>query len=242
VTVVFPLSPAVLAVREDLAAWPGVVAVAAIVTAAALVPGVRRRVVAMGLATFVIFLLPVVALPGTLILDCRLVLPAVGVLLALAEIARAAIEREADPARRRLFAAFAGVTGALLALLTAGYESAFRDARAFAREAVAASPHSPLARFALGQSYQRDGRDDRALVEYRAALELGPAEVVHNDIAVIDMHAGRWLEAEAELRAELALNPSYPIAYVNLARVLRHLGRDGEADEAAARARELADR
>jgi tetratricopeptide (TPR) repeat protein len=236
--IVFPVSPTVLAVREDVAAWPGVAALVAIAAAALLLPGVRRSVVAFGLAAFALLLAPAILLPGTLILDCRLVLPAVGVFIALAELARAALEgSRAEP---RFFVAFTAVAAVVLAAITAGYEGAFRDRRAFARAAVAASPHSPLAHVALGEVYQRDGADDRALAEYRAALDLAPAEVAHNNIAVIHMRAGSWPEAERELRAEIAIDPRYPVAYANLARVLRHLGRDAEADEADAEARALA--
>jgi len=68
------------------------------------------------------------------------------------------------------------------------------------------------------------------------ALALGPAEVVHNDIAVIAMKDGRWPEAETELRAELTLNPGYGTAEYNLAIVLRREGRMTEACEAVKRA------
>jgi Flp pilus assembly protein TadD len=43
------------------------------------------------------------------------------------------------------------------------------------------------------------------------------------------MSAGRWDEAERELRSELAIQPRYARAYRNLAIVLRHEGRDEEA-------------
>ena len=46
------------------------------------------------------------------------------------------------------------------------------------------------------------------------------------------MKDGRWAEAEAELRAELALNPGYGTAEYNLAIVLRREGRMPEACEA----------
>jgi Flp pilus assembly protein TadD len=124
----------------------------------------------------------------------------------------------------------------VLVLVTVGFESAYRDPAAFAREAVAGSPHSPLAHFCLGQAEQRAGQDDGALAEYRAALALGPAEVVHNDIAVIAMKRGDWVEAEGELRAELARNPGYATARYNLAIVLRREGRVAEACEAAGEA------
>ena len=135
-----------------------------------------------------------------------------------------------------MLVAFGGVGVAALALVTVAFEGAFRDPALFAHDAVAGSPRSPMAHFCLGQVEQRAGHDDRALVEYRAALALGPAEVVHNDIAVIAMKDGHWPEAEAELRAELALNPGYATAEYNLAVVLRREGRMPEACDAVTRA------
>jgi tetratricopeptide (TPR) repeat protein len=224
--IALPVRPTVLAVASDLPLWPGLLAAAALALAVWRLPRARRPVIAFGALAFVLFLAPTLAVPGTLVLDHRLVLPAVGALIVFGELLRAL-----RPERRTL-AAFAGVGVAALGLVTVGFEGAFRDPGAFAREAVASSPRSPMAHFCLGQVEQRAGNDDRALAEYRTALALGPAEVVHNDIAVIAMKDGRWAEAEAELRAELALNPGYGTAEYNLAIVLRREGRMPEACEA----------
>jgi protein O-mannosyl-transferase len=223
---VFPVGPTVLAVVGDLSMWPGLVAGIAMALAAWRLGRVRRSVVGFGALAFLLFLVPVLAVPGTLVLDHRLVLPAVGVLVVLGELVRALAPE------RRLLTAFAAVGVAALALVTFAFEGAFRDPGRFAREAVAGSPRSPMAHFCLGQVEQRAGHDDRALAEYRTALALGPAEVVHNDIGVLAMKNGRWPEAEAELRAELALNPGYATAEYNLAIVLRREGRRSEACEA----------
>ncbi len=240
--VVFPFDPTVLAAPEDVSSWPGVLAAAGLAAGARFVPGVRRRVVAFGIAAFVLLLAPVLAGTGTLVLDNRLYLPACGVLLAVAEIARAAAFERPAPApavERRLFVGLSAVVVLVLVVITAGYEGSFRDRRAFARAAVAGAPHSALAHFCLGKTYQTDGDDDRALAEYETSLALGPGEVVHNNIAVIDMAHGRWAEAEGELREELALDPRYARAYDNLAIVLRHEGRAEEARAAAETARQL---
>jgi hypothetical protein len=227
---VLPVRPTVLAVLGDLPVWPGVAAAVGIALATWRLPRARRPVIAFGALAFVLFLAPALAVPGTLVLDHRLVLPAVGVLIVLGEIVRA-LRPE-----RRLLVAFGGVGVAALALVTVAFEGAFRDPSLFAREAVAGAPRSPMAHFCLGQVEQRAGDDDRALVEYRTVLALGPAEVVHNDIAVIAMKDGHWAEAEAELRAELALNPGYATAEYNLAVVLRREGRMAEACDAVMRA------
>lgn len=217
----------------DASPWLGAAAAVALGAAAMLVPGVRRRVVALGLAAYVLFLLPPLLATGSLVLDERLYVPAAGIVLVVAEILRALAPE------RRTFAAFAAVAIAMLAIITLAFERSFRDRRAFARDAVDGSPHSALAHFCLGQSEQLDGQDDRALADYRAALDLGSTEVVHNDIAVIAMKYARWGDAERELREEIAVNPGFATAWSNLAIVLRHEGRPAEAEDAERRALEL---
>jgi tetratricopeptide (TPR) repeat protein len=227
--VIAPLDPTVLAIARDVAWWPGVAAAAALGLATRFVPGVRRRIVALGVAAFVALLAPALALSGTLVLDHRLYLPACGALLACAEVARAAAFGRTLSAPARLVAAYGAAGAFVLGVLTFAYEGAYRDRHAFARQAVIDSPHSPLAHLCLGQSLQIDGRADRARAEYLAALALGPAEVAHNNLAVLDMKAARWSDAEHELRAELAQNPRYAVAWSNLAIVLRHEDRPDEA-------------
>jgi tetratricopeptide (TPR) repeat protein len=229
--VLLPFDPTVLAVPEDLPVWPGALAALALGGATWWVPGVRRRVVVCGVLAFVLLLAPVLALPGTLVLDSRLVLPACGLLLAVAELARAAIFARGDgrPTSPTLFIALSAILAVALLAITTGYEGAFHDRRTFAREAVAGSPHSALAHFCLGQIDQMDGDDDRALAEYQTSLALAPGEVVHNNVAVLYMKGARWADAERELREELSIDPRYARAYDNLAIVLRHEGRDDES-------------
>ena len=237
--VVFPVDPTVLAAPEDLSPWPGVLAALAIAAGARFVHGVRPRVVALGMSAFVLLLLPVLATPGTLVLDNRLYLPACGVLLAIAEIVRAAAFERPEPTPPKLLVGLSAIGLLVLVAITAGYEESFRDRRTFARAAVAGAPHSPLAHFCLGKAYQTDGDDDRALAEYETSLALGPGEVVHNNIAVIHMAHARWKDAERELGEELAIDPRYARAYDNLAIVLRHEGRDEESRAATETARVL---
>jgi Tfp pilus assembly protein PilF len=230
---VFPANPSLVTVKDDVSVWPGALAIGVVVAAACVLPSVRWRTVAAGGATYLLFLLPALLVPGTLIQSSRLYLPAVGVVLSVAEIVRALGARD----RTLLDASFATAVAALAAI-TVGYEGTFRDRHAFARGAVDAAPHSPLAHFCLGQSYQVDGASDRALAEYRLALLLGETYVVHNNIGVIYMASARYAEAEREFREELSLDPRYARAYRNLAIVLRHEGRPEEswrADEEAER-------
>jgi tetratricopeptide (TPR) repeat protein len=224
-----PIDVAPIRATADLRVAPGVAAALGLALAAVYLPGVRRRVLALGLLVFAVFALPAAAAGGSLFLDSRLVLPAVGLAIAVAELAQAAIRET----RTRIAVAVATVAG--LAAVSAGYEGAFRDPRSFALAAVAGSPGSALAHLCLGRSYQGTGDDDRALAEYEEALRLAPAEVAHNNIAVIYMKRGEWDAAERELDGELALNPRYARAYLNRAIVMRRTGR---LDRACADARQ----
>jgi protein O-mannosyl-transferase len=231
--IVVPINPSLVSVRSDLPVWTGAGAAALAGLCVWRVRGIRSPVVAMGGAVFLLFLLPSLGAGGTLLLGSRLYLPACGAILALVEIARALV------ADRPTLLAFSSATAAVLAAISVTYEGSFRDRRSFARAAVAGSPHSPLAHFCLGQSYQVDGDPNRALAEYRTALELGATMGVHNNIAVLFMAQSRWSDAEGELREEVALDPRYARAHRNLAIVLRHENRLDEARDADERAREL---
>jgi tetratricopeptide (TPR) repeat protein len=227
-----PTRLSLIADSSDVPVWPGLVVACAIVLAAWRIPGVRRRVVALGLAVFALGLAPALAAGGSLVLQSRLYLPACGVFIVAAEIVRAL-----GPARRTI-AAVGGTLVGVLALVTLGYQGTFADRLAFARNAVDEAPRSSLAHFCLGQALHASGQGDRALAEYQAALSLGPALAVHNDIAVLYMADARWDDAERELRAEIAVDPDFAIAHANLGVVLR---REGRLDEACAeQARALA--
>jgi Flp pilus assembly protein TadD len=227
-----PMHLSLIADSSDVPVWPGLAVACGIVLATWRIPGVRRRVVALGVVVFALWLAPAIAAGGSLLLQSRLYLPACGVVIVAAEIARAIA-----PAQRTL-AAVAGTLVGVLALVTLGYEGTFADPLAFARNAVDESPRSSLAHFCLGQAWHASGRTDRALAEYEAALSLGATLAVHNDIAVIYMVDARWDDAERELRAEIAVDPDFAIAHANLGVVLR---REGRLDEACAeQARALA--
>jgi tetratricopeptide (TPR) repeat protein len=223
---VLPLHLSVLATPEDSWLWPGAVG-AALVFAALLVPGIRRASVLFAAACFAILVAPGLPASGLLALESRLYLPALGVVLAACEIARAV---GGWPRGAKL--AVGGVLVAVLAGASFSYGGEFRDRLTFSEAAVRGSPHSALAHRNLGVTYQLAGDPARARREYEAALGEDAAEpVVHNNLAVLYMATGQLAAAERELRQELAINPDYPQAHENLALVLRALGRAGEANQ-----------
>jgi hypothetical protein len=232
--VVFPVNPTLLAVTDDAPIGLGLVAMALLASLTGLVPGVRRRTVALGVVVFALWSLPPLAMPGTLTLNHRLYLPACGVLIAFAEIVRAVA------AERRAVAAFGAGTVAALGALALAFGATFHDRRVFALASVDTAPLAPLAHVCLGRVCQLDGDDDRALAEYASAIGLGAVDVVHNNMAVIHMAHARWSDAEREIHEELRVDPRYARAYDNLAIVLFRTGRFDDARAAAGRARALA--
>lgn len=232
---VFPFSPSLVGVASDSTLAGGMLAVVLAGALVVAVRGTRLRTVLFGAVVFVLWSLPPLATRGTLVLESRLYLPALGVVIAATELTRA-LRLEA-----RVLGAFGAAAIAILAVIAAGYEATFRNPRSFAQAAVDAAPRSPVAHFCMGAVDQRAGDYDRALVEYGRAMDLGSTYVVHNNVAVIDMARGRWADAERELDAELVVDPGYAVAYRNLAIVLRHEGRTDDASDAEARAQRLAE-
>lgn len=220
--ILLPVSLAPIATIDDTASWPGVAAVLVLLVLLVLLVRrggkVRSPVIAFGAIVYVLALAPTLFTPGSLVLENRLYLPAVGMIIVIAELA--------DKARleRGVAIAIGSVTTLALAALTFGYASAYRDPLAFGKAAVKGSPTSPLAHFTLGQARQLRGELEAAIGEYATALALDPNEpIVHNNLAVIHMKRGDWARAQAELEAELRVNPGYGVAVENLSIVRRRL-------------------
>lgn len=180
----------------------------------------RGKVLAFGVCVYGSSLVPTLVVGGSLALESRLYLPAVGVVIALCALV--------DSVRLERSASIAGGAAVLLVfgVLSVGYSGAYADPLAFGKAAVAGAPRSALAHFTLGQARQMRGEFQSARDEYARALDENADEpIVRNNLAVIYMRDGEWLEAERELEAELRVNPEYPVALENLQVVRRHLER-----------------
>jgi tetratricopeptide (TPR) repeat protein len=214
-----PVQPSVLATAEDTALAPGLVAVALAIAAIAWTRP-RRTPLVFALVCFVAFVAASLPASRVLQLESRLALPAVAIVIAVAEVAG----RLGGPARVR--SAGGGLVVAALAAVSIAYTGDFSDRRAFSEASVHGSPRSALARRNLGVTLQLAGETEAARRAYEAALANDAAEpVVRNNLAVMAMADGRLPEAERLLREELAVNPSYEPARRNLALVLRAMGR-----------------
>ena len=215
-SLLFPSSPKLLAVPEDVGLVPGVVAWGLAVFVAFKAPEQQRRRYCFGLVAFVAFLVPSVPASGRLILESRLYLPAVGVAWALAELVKTVRLPEAV---RLAAAAFVPVA---LAVSSWRVLAGHADRLSFAQMVARGSPRSALAARNLGVAHQLAGENDAARRAYARALAADPTEpLVHNNLAVLFMAEGKLDDAEQELRAELARDPDTREAQDNLARIRR---------------------
>jgi spermidine synthase len=108
----------------------------------------------------------------------------------------------------------------------------FGEAIPFAQRAVAAAPKDFEARLILAKSLARDGRTAEAepiLAGLAAEDEAGHYPGAHLYLGLAAMGSNRTV-AETALRRYLQMRPNEPAARRDLARVLRRLGRDREAD------------
>lgn len=109
----------------------------------------------------------------------------------------------------------------------------YADAAALLRQALALRPDHADSWFNLGYALRHTRAYPAALEAYAEALRhhVGGAEAVHvNRAAILSEYMERTDEAEAELRAALAINPAFLPAWLNLGGLMEDLG---NADAAA---------
>lgn len=115
----------------------------------------------------------------------------------------------------------------------------FADAATAFEAVLARQPDLPDLWYNLGYAQRRARRFEDALLSYREALDRGAAkpEQIHLNRAVIfAQDLGRPDEAETDLKAALALAPSYISALINLGGLHEDRGQRDEAKAAYQRA------
>ncbi|MBN2885019.1 tetratricopeptide repeat protein [Patescibacteria group bacterium] len=148
-------------------------------------------------------------------MEHRLYLPIFGVLIILAETEN--FWKKRSLSFRYYFLAAIFITFIVINLV---HTRSFQNRLSFWHQAVASSPHSPLAQRNLGAMYYLDGDLNLAEMRFRQALQLNPQEVMaHNNLAAIYIDRGDLWRGEIELKKELEINPNYDIALFNLGRI-----------------------
>jgi serine/threonine protein kinase/Flp pilus assembly protein TadD len=121
----------------------------------------------------------------------------------------------------------------------------YAEAETSLRRALELSPEGfpeYLALNELGVAIYRQQRYDEAIEFFRQSVALEPEDPSphHNFGDGLAVHQARYAEAEAPLRTAIRLNPNDPDYHDSLGRVLEGLGRNSEAQESFAQARQLA--
>jgi tetratricopeptide (TPR) repeat protein len=212
---IFPFNLSVLPVLRDSTLVYGIIA--ALILLAALILSRRKRYnyIIFGSLWFFAFLLPsfITFNDSSGFLEHRLYLSLIGFLIVVAEI---------DWIKNWNFNSRPGrlLAGAIVIIfiaLTLGQSTKFSDRLTFWRQAVADSPHSPLAQRNLGAMYYFQGDLPAAEKYDKQAIALNPQEpMVHNNLGVIYLAQKKDNLAEAAFKTELTVNPNYDKALFNL--------------------------
>lgn len=133
--------------------------------------------------------------------------------------------RDPDPlVRRAAIAVYAVAPLSARRDLFALLDDPIRDVRLEAARLVADLPAQRL-------TPEEQSRRERAIDEYVASQRSNADRPEsHHNLGLLFLSLGRSAEAQSELRAALAIDPSFVPAAVTLADLYRALGRDGEAE------------
>lgn len=200
----------------------GGIAATALIALVWLHKGEARRLSVLGAFWFLAFLLPTFVRAtddlSFVLREDRAYLASVGLLFPLLPLA--------DRVSGRVFVAVL----LALACFQLPHQLDYSDGERFYRVATERSPSLAFARAHLGDMHLFAGEPDRAIDEYARAIALNPTEPhVHNNLAVALERRGRWPEAEAEYRRELAFYPGDTLSLYGLAALLAAQNRSVEA-------------
>lgn len=225
--IILPVNLSVVPIPEDISIWPGVFSVIAVGISLWFSRSRRWNYVIFGLLWYLFFILPPLII-SFIEHEYRVYIPIVGVLIMLMEIDW--VKKFDDNSRRWITATTAMVIA--LAAMTVMYSRFFKDRYAFWNNAVAHSPHLPLAHRNLAAMYQMDGEFDKAEPEYWRALELNWQEaMVYNNLGLIYQRRGDQKKAEEFYLQEIRINPKYDNVYFNLGILYYQQGKKDAAAE-----------
>jgi Tfp pilus assembly protein PilF len=213
--------------------WQALAATAALAAISVLAWRARRRMpfLPVGWFWFLGTLVPVIGLVQVgeqAMADRYTYFPAIGIFLIIAFGAQELAGR--FPAAKKIGIAAAGLVLAGCVGLTEKQLQFWRSDETLFAHAIAINPGTEIAHLNLGVVYEKQGRPDDAMREYRTALAINPRrEHTHNNIANLLDLAGQPAAALAEYAAALRLNPSSVTTHLNLGTQRFELGQFTEA-------------
>lgn len=226
--IIFPVNLSVLPILQDSTLIYGLIVFVLLAVAWFFSKKKRINYSFFGLAWFLLFLLPsFICLTSSVdFLEHRLYVPLIGFFIFLMEIDWF---KNLDFTKKKVKIITVSIL-IIFSALTWWHSRKFSDRITFWQTAVNDSPHSPLAARNLGAMYYLGGQSDRAISEYKRALELNPSEAMaHNNIGLIYTEKKLYAQAEEEYKKELSLYPNYDKALFNLGLLYYNLGRKEEA-------------
>jgi tetratricopeptide (TPR) repeat protein len=217
--------------------WPGRQVIAALVVIAVLSAVAawqlrRRPWIAIGWCWFLGTLVPVIGIVQVglqAMADRYTYLTLFGVQVALLWTVRDLVT---SAGARRLAAATGGAVLAALAALTWRQQGVWRDSDTLFTHALAVTERNYVAHDNRGLHRFKQGRNDEALADYRAALAINPAYLnANNNLGHALAQLGRPAEAVPYYRRALQAQPAQVEVRNNLANALSDTGQLAEAME-----------
>ena len=154
--------------------------------------------------------------------------PAIGIFIIVAFGGWDLAER--FPKVRKMFLAAAVLVSVAYVGLTEIQLQYWRSDETLFSHAVAVTGENEIAHLNLGVVYEKTGRLDEAMREYRAALKINPRRAhTHNNIADLLDLTGQPAAALAEYQAAMQLDPSSVATHLNLGTLHVELGQFAEA-------------
>jgi tetratricopeptide (TPR) repeat protein len=218
--------------QRDLLWSGGAAGILVVVTVGAVVLR-RRRYLLVGWFWYLVTLFPVIGIVQVglqAVADRYTYIPLIGLFIAL-------VWGIAD-----FFAVFrvpvwiqVGVAAAVLAacgFATHAQMVTWRDSETLWTQALRADPDNEFAHRSLGSFYLREGKDQKAIGEYKTAVEMDPADAqAHFGLGFLAAKQGRFDEAIHEYREAIRLKPDVAEWHENLAVDLLRTGKSQEAIE-----------
>jgi len=119
---------------------------------------------------------------------------------------------------------------AALSAATATQLTYWHDTVSLFDHAAAVTPDNPSARFAIGVGLEKQGENQKAIVQYRVALLIDPAyQKAHYNLGQLLRKENRWREAAQQYEAVLRCNPADVASHLNLAGACQELGETRKA-------------
>jgi hypothetical protein len=209
--------------------------------AAAWVWRARAPLAAVGLAWFLVVILPVSNLivpSGVMLAERTLYLPSVGLAFVVAGVGTRMFARD----RWRPFLAVLAVLCAAYALRSAWRVPVWKDTEAVLASLERSHPESHVVIRVQAIRAMEQGRYDEARAGFARALELQPLHfALLTEVAQFEAVAGRAEVAEGLARRAIDVYPTSPHGYAVLGRVLRLTGRPVEARAALLAGMRVAD-